>query len=55
MTRKEKGKRKMLEYDTGRDELDRSKSDSKKNDDGPSEMKSESAKTAFKSAEQKLC
>ena len=34
-TRKEKGKKKMSEYDTGREELDRSDSDSGKNEDGP--------------------
>ena len=44
----------MSEYDTDQDDSDRSESDSKKNKDGPSEMKSESANRALKSAEQKL-
>ena len=48
--RKEKGKKKMLEYDTDKEESDRSESDTGKNKDGPSEMKSESAKRALKSA-----
>ena len=48
LTRKEKGKKKMSEYDIGSNESDQSESVSEKNKDGPSEMKSESAKRALK-------
>ena len=44
----------MSEYETDKDELDRSESDSEMNKDEPSETKSESAKRALKSAEQIL-
>ena len=54
LTHKEKGKKKIPRYDTGRDESDRSESDSEKNKQIPSETKSESAKRALKSAEQKF-
>ena len=47
LTRKEKGKKKMPEYDTSREELDRSESDSWKDIDGTSEMKSELAKRVY--------
>ena len=50
-TLKEKGKKKMLEYDTRRDESDRRESDSRKNRDGSSEAKFASAKRAKKSIE----
>ena len=38
---KKKGKKKMSKYDTGRDESDRTESDSEKNKNRPSETKSE--------------
>ena len=41
---KEKGKKKMSEYGIDKDESDLSESDFEKNEDGPSETKSESAK-----------
>ena len=44
---KVKGKKKILEYDTGSDESDRSESDTRKNEDGPSKTKSEPAKKAL--------
>ena len=50
LTGNEKGKKNMSEYGTDKDELDRSESDSKKNEEGPSETKSVSAKRASKSA-----
>ena len=53
-THKEKRKKKKSEYNIGKDESDQSKSDSRKHEDGPPEMRSESAKRAIKSAEQKL-
>ena len=48
---KEKGRKKIAEYDTSRNESDRC---AKKNKNGPSETKSESAKRALKSANEKL-
>ena len=36
LMRKEKGKKKISEYDTGRNESDRNESDSEKNKGGPS-------------------
>ena len=54
LTRKEKGKKKMTEYDTDRDELDRRESDSKKSDVGPSKSKSASAKKASTSVNEQL-
>ena len=54
-TRKEKGKKNMPEYDTDRDESDRSESVSRKNEEGPLETESESAKRALKSTKEKLC
>ena len=54
LTRKEKGKKKMLEYDTNRGELDRRESDSKKSNDGPLRVKSASAKKASTLANEKL-
>ena len=48
-TRKEKGKKKMLEYDNNREESDRSESDSGMNEDGPLGTKFESNKRALKS------
>ena len=48
LTRKEKGKKKMPEYDTDKDESDRSESNSEKNKDRPSEPKSSSAKRTSK-------
>ena len=44
----------MSEYDADRNGSDRSESDSKRNKDGPSETKFESAKKAFNSAIEKL-
>ena len=51
---KEKGKKKMSEYDTNENESNRSESDSEKNEDGSSEMKFASAKRASKSAKKQL-
>mgnify|MGYP000400278799 CR=1 FL=1 len=50
LTRKEKGKKKMSEYNTDKDESDRRESDSEKSEDVYLETKSESAKRALKSA-----
>ena len=49
-TCKEKGKKKMLEYGTDKEELDRSESDTGKNKEEPLATKSELGKTALKSA-----
>ena len=46
LTRKEKGKKKMLNYGTDRDESERRESDSEKSDDGSSRVKSASAEKA---------
>ena len=54
LTRKEKGKKKMLKCGTDKDDSDQSDSNSEKNEDEPSEMKSESAKRAFRSTKLKL-
>ena len=51
---KEKGKKKMVEYDTNKEESDWSDSDSRKHEDRPLEMKSDSDKRALKSANEKL-
>ena len=53
-TWKEKGKKKMLEYDTDREESDQSKFDSGNHEEGPSEKRSELVKKAIKLVEQKL-
>ena len=50
LTLKEKGKKKMSEYGTERDESDRHESDSEKNEDEPSETKFVSTKKVSKSA-----
>ena len=49
-SKKKKGKKKMLEYGTDKDESDQRESESEKNKDGPSETKSMSAKRASKPA-----
>ena len=49
-TRKEKGKKKISEYDTNKEESDWSESGTGKNKDGPSKTKFESAKRALKLA-----
>ena len=54
LTRKEKVKKKMLEYNTDRDESDRRESDSEKSNDGPSRAMSTSAKKASTSANEQL-
>ena len=54
LTRKEKGKKKMPEYGMDRDESERPKSDSDKSDDGPSRVKSTSAKKDSTSANEHL-
>ena len=53
-TRKEKGKKKMLEHGTDKGESDRRKYDCDKSDDGPSRAKSTSAKKASTSATEQL-
>ena len=52
---KEKGKKKMSKYDTDEEESHQNESDTRKNSNGPSETKSESAKRALKLANHKLC
>ena len=54
MTRKEKRKKKLLEYDTDKEESEWSKFDTRKNENRNLETKSESAKRALKSVNQKL-
>ena len=54
LARKGKGKKKMLEYGTERDELDQRESESEKNEDRPSKAKSSSTKNASTSANEKL-
>ena len=54
LTCKEKGKKKMPEYGTEKEESDRSISNTGENEDRPSKTKSESAKKALKSANEKL-
>ena len=44
----------MPEYSTGREESDQSESNSKKNEDGPLEMKFELVKRALKLANEKF-
>ena len=53
--RKEKGKKKVSDYGTDRNESDRLESDSEKSDDGPSRAKSASAEKASTSANEQLC
>ena len=50
-THKRKGKKKMPDYDTGRDESDRSESNFGKDDDLPSEKRLDLAKRTIKSTE----
>ena len=45
----------MPEYDTKADTSDWSESHTARSEDGPPEMRTESAKRAMKSAKQKLC
>ena len=54
LTRKEKGKKKMLEYDTNRNESDRRESDYEKSDDRPSREKSASLRKASTPANEQL-
>ena len=54
LTRKEKGKKYMPEYDTYRDESDQRESDSEKSDERPSRAKSTSAKKASTSANEQF-
>ena len=53
--RKEKGKKKMPEYDTGRAESNHIESNSKPNRKEPPRKRSKSAEKAAKSANQELC
>ena len=54
LTRKEKGKKKMEEYATYRNESDRHESDSERNEEGPSKAKPASTQKASTSANEKL-
>ena len=54
LMRKEKGKKKMLEYDTEMDESDRPESDSETSEDWPSRVTSASAKKDSTSANEQL-
>ena len=54
LTRKEKGKKKMIECDTERDESDRSESDSENSEEGSSKEKSVSVRKASTSANEQL-
>ena len=54
LTRKEKGKKKMPDYNTERDESDRGEFNSEKSEDGPSKVKSASDRKASTSANEKL-
>ena len=47
---KQKGKKKIPQYDTDKEKSDWSKDNTGKNEDGPLEMKCESANRALKSA-----
>ena len=54
LMRKQKGKKKMLEYGMDRNESNRHKSDSEKSDDGPLRAMSASAKKASTLANEQL-
>ena len=55
LTRKEKGKRKVLDSGTDKNESDRRESDSEGTGDGSSKMKSASTEKASTSANERLC